>query len=326
MEKLPLHNLPINHKKYPFITARESEIDSIVVEEIFCSVNFQNWLLSKLSLKKNSVLVGAWKNVMPTNFGECDIVVEFIDNNKKIAILIEDKIDAPEQPKQAERYHKTGKYLIEKKEIDQYISCLLCPKDYFKPGAPMERYDKNISYEELLEWFEKQNDSKRIRIKQMIIQNAIKRAKTGYMQKIDEKTNNFYKYYEKIGLKNNPELEFQYTKPYTKDQGWVSIKPGIFPQNITITHKSQRGFVDLQISKIDIDEFSKVMNPKLNHQMSIHKTGKSLSIRIIVSKLPRISFMEKPEIYKKQIAEALNAASQLTAWYQNFKNESIFIG
>ena len=165
MEKLSLHNLPINHKKYPFITARESEIDSIVVEEIFCSVNFQNWLLSKVSLKENSELIGAWKNVNPANFGECDIIAEFIENNKNIAILIENKIFAPEQPQQAERYHKTGKFLVEKggegEKIDQYISCLLSPKDYFKEGSPMEQYHKKITYEELLEWF-KQQDRKSV--------------------------------------------------------------------------------------------------------------------------------------------------------------------
>ena len=329
MEKLSLHNLPINHKKYPFITARETEIDSIVVEEIFCSVNFQNWLLSKVSLKENSELIGAWKNVNPANFGECDIIAEFIENNKNIAILIENKIFAPEQPQQAERYHKTGKFLVEKggegEKIDQYISCLLSPKDYFKEGSPMEKYHKKITYEELLEWFKQQNDSKRMRVKQMVIQNCIDKAKTGYAQTVDESTNKFYKHYVDIARKNNPELGLRY-KTYTKDNSWRYIKPGIFPSNIRIIHKGLDGFVDLEISKIDIDNFSKLMINKLRDNMTIHKTGKSLSVRILVSTLPKITSMEKPEIYKKQIAEALNAASQLTAWYQNFKNESIFIG
>jgi hypothetical protein len=324
MEKTPSNDLPENKKNYPYITARESEVDSIVVEEIFCSKDFQNWLLSKVSLKENSKLIGAWKNVNPANFGECDIVVEFIDNDKKIVILIEDKIDAPEQPRQAERYHETGKYLIEKGQIHQYITCLLSPKDYFKEGTPMEKYNKKISYEELLEWFKQQDDSKRMRVKQMILQNGITRAKTGYMQNIDEKTNNFYEYYERIGRQNNPELGFQYKKPFTKDQSWVDIKPGIFSQNIKIIHKGDRGYVDLQISNINIDEFRKFMKSKLRKDMVIHNTGKSLSVRILVSKLPKISSMEKFEMHSEQIAEALNAASQLMEWYVDVKNEPIF--
>jgi len=324
MEKLSSNDLPENQKKYPYITARETEVDSIVVEEIFCSKDFQNWLLSKVSLKENSELIGAWKNVMPTNFGECDIVIEFIENNKKLAILIEDKIDAPEQPQQAERYHKTGKLLVQEGKIDQYISCLLSPKDYFKEGAPMEKYDKKITYEELLEWFEQQDDSKRMQFKQMVLQHGIIRAKTGYQQNIDEKTNNFYEYYERIAQQNNPELEFKYKKPFTKDQSFVDIKPEIFSQNITIIHKGYRGFVDLQISKINIDEFRKLMKNKLREGMTINNTGKSFSVRILVSKLPKISSMAKFEMYGEQITEALNAASQLMKWYVDFKNEPIF--
>ena len=41
MEKLSSNDLPKNQKKYPYITARESEVDSIVVEELFCSTDFQ---------------------------------------------------------------------------------------------------------------------------------------------------------------------------------------------------------------------------------------------------------------------------------------------
>ena len=96
--------------------------------------------------------------------------------------------------------------LVEKGEVDRYVTCLLSPRDYFREDAPMEKYDYKISYEELLEWFEKQNDSKRMRVKQMVLENGIRRAKTGYVQPTDEKTDNFYKYYEKIGRENNPEL------------------------------------------------------------------------------------------------------------------------
>ena len=111
-------DLPESSKKYPYITTEESEVDSLVVEEVFSSNEFQSWLLEKLSEDyKNAELIGAWKNVkMAYGYGECDIVIEFLINNKKTVILIEDKIDAPEQPQQSERYHETGKALLEQKK------------------------------------------------------------------------------------------------------------------------------------------------------------------------------------------------------------------
>ena len=134
----------------------------------------------------------------------------------------------------------------------------------------------------------------------------------------------YSEYYERIAQQNNPELEFKYKKPFTKDQSFVDIKPEIFSQNITIIHKGYRGFVDLQISKINIDEFRKLMKNKLREGMTINNTGKSFSVRILVSKLPKISSMAKFEMYGEQITEALNAASQLMKWYVDFKNEPIF--
>ena len=329
-------------KNYPYITTGESEVDSLVVEEIFSSDEFQNWLLKKLSIKENAEFIAAWKNVKPTRHGECDIVIEFLINNKRTAILIEDKINAPEQPQQAERYHKTGKSLLRLKEYDEYRTCLLSPKDYYKDDAPMEKYEKRISYEEMLEFFEDQPDTERIQFKKMVLKNGIKRARKSYRQILDEKTDNFYRYYEKLAREANPELGYRYDTN-TVDQSWVTIKPTIFPGNIKIFHKNVWGYVDLQISKIDIDEFRKAMEDKLGNEMHIEQTGKSLSVRIEVPPLPEIRTMEyreeekttcpickgkgtvpSPEMYREDIISALNAAGELTKWYLDFKNEPIF--
>jgi len=58
--------------------------------------------------------------------------------------------------------------------------------------------------------------------------------------------------------------------------------------------------------------------------MTIQKTGKSVSVRITVSLLPKTSTVEEPEMYREEIVEALNAASQLMEWYLDFKNEPVF--
>ena len=79
-------DLPKSPKRYPYITTKESDVDSLVVEEVFSSNEFQSWLLEKLSEDyKNAKFIGAWKNVDPIRHGECDIVIEFLINNKKKA-------------------------------------------------------------------------------------------------------------------------------------------------------------------------------------------------------------------------------------------------
>jgi hypothetical protein len=311
-------------KKYrnSYIYTEESDVDSLVVEEAFSSNEFQNWLLEKLSEDyKNAKFNGAWKNVMLA-YGECDIVIEFLINNKTTVILIEDKIKAPEQPNQAERYHKTGEALVEGKQVDRYITCLLAPRKYFKPGAPMEKYENRISYEDMLEWFEKQTNTDRIQFKKMVLKNAIERK--GFQQIFDERTNNFYKYYEKLVRETKPELDYEYNDTYTQGQGWVHIKSTIFLPKTHIKHKTNEGYVDLQIPGIDINEFKEAMETKIENNMSIKQTGKSLSVRIKVPHLPSADTIDSPEMYREDIILALDAAEKLRKWYSDFKNEPIF--
>lgn len=194
-------------KDMPYIKTGESEIDSLFVEELFSSPEFRSWLLKKINIEKPYKFIGAWKSFIG-KYGECDIVAEFIVENKTIIILIENKIYPPEQPDQAERYHKTGKYLIEHKKTDEYITCLLSPKIYFREDAPMDTYEYKISYEDTLEWFQKQGNSERIKFKQMVIKNGIERARTGYKRIIDENTTRFYDYYEELARETHPELEY----------------------------------------------------------------------------------------------------------------------
>ena len=102
------------------------------------------------------------------------------------------------------------------------------------------------------------------------------------------------------------------------------MKSTIFPSNIKIVHKGHRGYVDLQISKIDINEFKEAVRAKIENDMLIKPTGKSLSVRILVPDLPRADTIDSPEMYREDIILALDAAEKLRKWYSDFKNEPIF--
>lgn len=49
--------------------------------------------------------------------------------------------------------------------------------------------------------------------------------------------------------------------------------------------------------------------------MSIHVTGKSISVRIMVPKIRDIETIEEPKKYREEILIALNSAGQLMEWY-----------
>lgn len=302
----------------PYVKTGESEIDLLVVEELFSSEQFQRWLLNKVNISEKYTFIGAWKSYNG-RFGECDIAAKFNVGGDKTIILIENKIYSPEQPEQAERYHKTGRFLVEKEDIDSYVTCLLSPKIYFKENSPMKNYENKISYEELLEWFKKQNYSERVSFKRMVIKNGIDRARSGYQRITDENTDRFYDYYEEIAREIYPELEYMRPKEVASGNSWFRFNPKIFPSKITIIHKGTVGYVDLQIGGTNMKEFSVNFKKKLGKNMTIHKTGKSISVRKIVPSLPNIENIDKPELYKEIILEVLDDVKLLMEWY----NENI---
>ena len=317
MQEPSTNNLPDNKSDTPYITAREREIDSIVVEELFSSSEFQSWLLKKIALEGSYKFHGAWKSytVNSTNT-EIDIFTEFDVAEHKTAILIENKIDSPERPRQPERYRETGEFLVKNENFDQFVTCLLCPEKYLKEGH--QKYDYKIFYEELLEWFEKQPDSKRMQFKQLVIKYGIERVKTGYKSEPDDNTDRFFHYYEDLARDIQPELEYRKPKLVAGGNSWVHFTPSVLPSKTQIIHKRREGFVDLHIPGIDIHEFSKQYENKLEDNMTKHKKEKSIAIQIMVSRMPDVSNVEEPERYKKEIIEGLQAADQLMKWYLKY--------
>lgn len=59
-----------------------------------------------------------------TEDGESDIEVTLIIENKKVAFLIEDKIDAAAQPEQADRYTTRGRKAVKSGMYDEILSSL----------------------------------------------------------------------------------------------------------------------------------------------------------------------------------------------------------
>ena len=310
----------MSNNNFPYVKTGESEIDYLFVEELFSSPKFQNWLLSRLNLKGDYKFLGAWKSFIG-RYGECDIVSKFLINDKKVIILIENKIYALEQPEQADRYIKTGEHLLKVDDLDRFVTCLLSPEIYFREDAPMSKYEFKLTYEELLDWFKKQQSNERMMFKQMIIKNGIERARTGYVRYTDENTNNFYNYYETLVRETNPELEYKKPKAIASGNSWIRFNPKTLPANITIIHKGRQGYVDLQFSGQNIKDFSAKYKKFLVDQMSIHLTGKSVSVRIITPKIPDIEQIEEPEKYREEILTAINAAGQLLSWYFDFCSE-----
>jgi hypothetical protein len=89
----------------------ERDIDLLLLEELSVSDEFPLWLYSIVAGANDAPSCeGAWHSISDPSLGESDLIVIYENG---VAVLLENKIDAPAQPEQGQRYRARGE--IERK-------------------------------------------------------------------------------------------------------------------------------------------------------------------------------------------------------------------
>jgi len=284
----------------------ERDIDLLVLEEFYSSIEFRTWFLNKLDCDLSAkCFSGAWHSVIHPSLGESDIEVEFITGKTIFRIFIENKIDAELQPEQAERYVKRAKEKIQSGECTKYTVVLLAPEKYVNKKVK-EQFEKIITYEELQKYFLKEK-GERNNYKSKILDLAIEQARRGYQPITDEKVTNFWQQYWHLTMAIAPELEMKEPIEKPARAGFVEFKPAILPKGYRLVHKLPHGNVDLEISG-QANKLLEIKN-KINLKNAIvTKAGKSAAIRIKTPKIDtKIDFLKQ----KEKIIDAILKAKKL---------------
>ena len=129
----------------------ERDIDLLIINKFINDPKVANYFLDKLNLS-NYKLIKVEHSLMD-NDGESDITIILENDVEKIALLIEDKIDAIAMPNQRNRYDIRGNKGIKNKEYDRYFVFIIAPQDYLDTNLESKKYENRISYEELKELF-----------------------------------------------------------------------------------------------------------------------------------------------------------------------------
>ena len=159
--------------KIEFEKIIERDIDLLIINKFINEKRFKDYFLSIIGLS-NYEIVTIEHSFMDNN-GESDITVILENNYERIALLIEDKIDAVAMPNQYERYNIRGNKGIQNNEYDRFFVFIVAPEDYLNVNEEAEKYDNKISYEELL------NILSYDLYATSIITQALEEKKKGYM-------------------------------------------------------------------------------------------------------------------------------------------------
>ena len=278
----------------------ERDMDLLVIN------NFINNRLTQLFLEKSNVkdfrIVNVEHSYVDADLGESDITVIVEKNNFRIGLLIEDKIDAPAMDLQPERYIERGKRGIRDKKYNEFKTFIIAPEQYLNTNPYVEKYQYQISYEEILETLSEDIYAK------TLINRALEEKEAGYIIIENEMVTKFWEKYYKFIKTNYPIIKIhEIHGPRGSNAAWPELLTDY--KQIKIMHKSDRGYMDLTFNKMSshVDIFNKYIK-KVPDDLKIVPTGKSLAIRLDV---PIIDFKDEFENYINEMHECMKSVLKL---------------
>jgi hypothetical protein len=297
--------------EHKFRDVLEHDMDMLFLEEFAYSNGFCEIFLDKIGITNATVCL-TWQSKTDEQLGESDMTVIFDYNGKKLALLIEDKIDAIAMPEQPIRYALRGDKGIHDGEYDKYYIFIVAPQEYLDKNEKAKEYPNHVSYEEIKEYFERLND-RRSGFKLAQLNLAIEKQKNGYQLIKNAEVTEFWNKYVEYKKQHFPDLNLAVHSD-------IKPKNGVWPHFRTnkvgtfIYHKSNMGRVDLtynrQADKIDdIKKFLVgLIGDYYEKGFNVVETGKSCAIRINV---PVITFLKSFEEQKDLVNQAFQAVDKL---------------
>lgn len=268
-----------------FREVTERDMDMLFLEEFACSEKFLQIFTDKIQIT-NAEALSLYSSKTDPSLGESDITVIVEADGMKIGLLIENKIDAPAMPEQAERYFKRGNEGIAHDDYNAFYVFIVAPEKYLCHNQEAPNYTYQIKYEDILKYFEEVDDS-RANFKIQQIRQAIDKQKKSYQVKVDPAVTEFWSKYAGYQKKHFPDLYFIY-KGGEKGTNATWPRFRTVMDKLHINHKTERGYVDLTIDRfgeriVNVEKLlTDTVGDYLKEGISVQKTGRSASVRLEV--------------------------------------------
>jgi hypothetical protein len=172
-----------------FTHATERDIDVLLVEELIASTDFQQWIAKRAGWSENFGSSRVLHSKRRTrNRREIDIHVELwtANEDKPIVLLVENKLDADEQPDQAESYREELERIAGKCTFAAML--IVCPKSYASAQTVfVSKFDAIIFYEDIIEFMKSRMPltpaelHRRLQFRTELLEQALHKYRRGYI-------------------------------------------------------------------------------------------------------------------------------------------------
>ena len=304
----------------------ERDIDLLLLEEFTASHAFARWFLKNVGVDAHADLkvVHAQRSVTQS-IGESDLLVAFSDKRGDTHyLLIENKIAAGFQPRQAARYQDRGRKAQANGLCKTYTTVLFAPGAYLRTKSNRRGFDAAVLYEDVHSWFARQRAlGSRARYKQALLSSAINKAKYGSQPVEDAPVTDFWQSYWRLALDVAPDLEMSEPKSKPSRAGFIYFRPGTLPHGVAIVHKLRHGFLDLQFANLgrQLSKIREEFGSTLLPGMKIERAAKSGVIR------QTVPVFDTGRPFAEQATTArmcIERAAALLRWYRQATDASGF--
>ena len=267
-----------------FECIQERDIDLLLMEEWCVNTDFAKFFLGKILAADFDISDRtAWHSITDDAYGESDVVLTFHRREQRIAVLVEDKIDAAPQPDQAKRYQLRADKMKSSGQFDQIYICIVAPQHYLENDT--EEYPNQISYEILAEYLS--NGTPRGEYKANMLRLGILQERRHPKPVKNELVTSFWQNYYDALKAMFSDAVMPYPKLVPINSDWPMIRFPEFPRKTHIVHKMAQGNLDLEtgLSQARLREILSRWNAE---GIMVVQTGKSFVLRIPVPQLNRL--------------------------------------
>ncbi|MBR3849040.1 MAG: hypothetical protein IKM36_00965, partial [Oscillospiraceae bacterium] len=147
---------------FRFNGVSERDMDLLFLEEFAVNKDFRDLFVRQIrDIDLNGYeVVSEEASFVDTALGESDLTIVLENKGHKVALLIEDKINAIAQPRQYERYVKRGNKGVQEKLYHAFYVFLIAPAEYFAGNESAQKYPLKVTYEECRDLFLNRSDAR----------------------------------------------------------------------------------------------------------------------------------------------------------------------
>jgi len=264
---------------------------------------------------------------MTDKYGEADLAVFFeacIDEQgqeEKLVFLIENKITANFQPKQAERYRNRGEDGLHEKRWTRYRTILIAPENYIASKGN-QGFNITLSLETIKPWL-CPNDEARRQFKQARIDEAIEKKSVSGL-KVEDLTMTEFRaayFYHLQDFNSRKGTNFVSPPPRRAYWGdyWFQMKSIDLPAWAVFRHRAPSGDISIDFRDVDISKVSE-LEELLEPDMFMIASGKYFQHTSIRISIPPITSFASFDENQATVEAALSGAERLWTLYKTQKS------